>query len=101
MKELAPSHYLHIYLLYTLIYYEDYQMKKPTAALLLTLSFLTLLGGISVTKGWLNAINIPVGGKCALSSSDDPTERRVCKNGICILYSGWVKMSDEERETIQ
>ena len=76
-------------------------MKKSTAALLLTLSFLTLLGGISVTKGWLASINIPVGGKCALSSSDDPTERRVCKNGTCILYSDWINMSDEERATVQ
>ena len=76
-------------------------MKKSTAALLLSLSFIILLAGTSYTKGWLNAMNIPVGGNCALSSSDNSTERRVCKNGTCILYSDWIKMSDEEQATLQ
>lgn len=77
-------------------------MKKSTAALLLTLSFLTLLGGISVTKGWLNSINIPVGGNCVFSAEaqKDPATRRVCLNGSCILYSDWIKMSDEERASV-
>jgi len=78
-------------------------MKKPTAALLLTLSFLTLLGGISVTKGWLNSINIPVGKNCVFSdeTQSDPATRRVCLKGGCILYSDWIKMSDEERASLQ
>ena len=78
-------------------------MKKSTAALLLTLSFLTLLGGISVTKGWLNSINIPVGKNCVFSAEaqKDPATRRVCLKGGCILYSDWIQMSDEERATIK
>jgi len=78
-------------------------MKKSTAALLLTLSFLTLLGGISVTKGWLSSINIPVGGNCVFSAETqkDPATRRVCLKGGCILYSNWEEMSEEERTSLQ
>ena len=78
-------------------------MKKSTAALLLSLSFLTLLGGISVTKGWLTSINIPTGGACVFSeeTQKDPATRRVCLKGGCILYSDWIKMSDEEKASVQ
>ena len=74
-------------------------MKKSTAALLLSLSFLTLLGSISVTKEWLDSINIPTGGACVFSkeAQEDPSTRRVCLGGGCILYSEWIKMSAEEQ----
>lgn len=77
-------------------------MKKSTAAILLSLSFLTLLGGISLTKGWLTSINIPTGGNCVFSAEQqkNPATRRVCLKGSCILYSDWIKMSDEERARI-
>ena len=76
-------------------------MQKKTAALLLIASFLTLLLGISITKEWLITMNIPIGENCALSSSDNPAERKVCKNGTCILYSDWIEMSEEERNSIE
>ena len=78
-------------------------MKKSTAALLLSLSFLTLLGGISVTKGWLASVNINKFGACVFSeeAQKDPATRRVCLKGGCILYSDWIKMSDEERAAIK
>ncbi len=74
-------------------------MKKTTVALLLTLSFFTLLGTISLTKVWLDSINIPVGKSCIFSkeAQNDPTTRRVCLKNGCILYSKWIKMSDKER----
>ncbi len=78
-------------------------MKKTTAAILLLVSFTLLLTGISFTKDWLTSINIPVGGQCVFSEAQqkDPTTRRVCIKGTCILYSEWIKMSDEEREALQ
>jgi len=77
-------------------------MKKSTAALLLLLSFLTLLGGISLTKEWLNSINIPTGKTCMFSdeTQNNPETRRVCLKGSCILYSEWIKMSEEERAAV-
>ena len=74
-------------------------MKKSTAALLLTLSFFTLLGTISFTKVWLDSINISVGKSCVFSekAQKDPATRRVCLKSGCILYSDWIKMSDKER----
>ena len=78
-------------------------MKKTTAALLLSLSFLILLGGISATKGWLASVNINKFGACVFSeeAQKDPATRRVCLKGGCVLYSDWVKMSDEERASLQ
>jgi len=75
-------------------------MKKTTAGLLLASGFLTLLLSISYTKAWLNTINIPTDTHCLFSpeTQKDPKTRRVCLNGGCILYSNWIKMSDEERE---
>ena len=74
-------------------------MKKRTAALLLTTAFITLLLTISYTKNWLDTLNIPTGGNCVFSAQaqKDPATRRVCLGGGCILYSEWVKMSDEEK----
>ena len=75
-------------------------MKKTTAGLLLASGFLTLLLSISYTKAWLSSINIPTDTTCIFDSETqkDPNRRRVCLNGSCILYSNWIKMSDEERE---
>ena len=78
-------------------------MTKKDAALLLGSATLALLLSISYTKAWLSTMDIPTGGSCLLSAEaqKEPTARRVCLDGSCILYSDWIKMSDEERASIQ
>jgi len=78
-------------------------MKKTTAGLLLVFSFTILLSSISLTKDWLTSINIPTGKNCFFSAEQqsNPETRRVCLKGTCILYSEWIKLSDEEREALQ
>lgn len=78
-------------------------MKKSTAALLLTFSFIILLSGISMTKTWLTSMNIPTHSTCFLSKEiqSDPQTRRVCLKDRCILYSEWIKLSEDEREALQ
>ena len=77
-------------------------MRKRTAALLLGSAFLSLLLTISYTRTWLDTMNIPTGGNCVFSTEaqKDPTTRRVCLNGGCILYSDWIKMSEAERRSV-
>ena len=78
-------------------------MKKTTAALLLTFSFIILLGGISFTKEWLNTMNISTKSTCFFTKEQqsNPETRRVCLKGTCILYSEWIKLSNAEREALQ
>ena len=77
-------------------------MKKPTVLLLLISASFTLLISISYTKDWLGSMNLPTGGSCVFSAETqkDPATRRVCLKGGCILYSEWLKMSDEERDKL-
>jgi len=73
-------------------------MNKKRAALLLALSFVLLLGGISLTKAWLIENNINMPKLCASNPSEADGPKRVCSNGTCILYSDWIKMQEKPKQ---
>ena len=64
--------------------------------------FTLVLSAVSAQM-YLSARNIPFGSKCAITSflEGEDAPKRVCGNGVCMLYSDWIKTPEGQKALLE
>lgn len=70
---------------------------------LLFIGLLTLIASAYSAQSYLSAQNIPFGNTCAIMNfiEGDDTPKRVCGNGVCMLYSDWIKTPEGQKALLE